>query len=373
MAEKPLTDKLQDLHNLYKSGALTEEEYNSLKKKLISSSVSKEVDSPYEISISENLKSPKRKRLFMIIGSSVFLLFIMLVVFFFANHGFKWDRNKAVEPSPSDLILQGLNGKVKSIIESKWYNGVVGETHFDELGRKTYFKKDNIIDSIVYGTNGMIEKTLHIDKNRNKITDVDYYFYNKNKTIKEIYNDVVYNLTSKEYNELIQKNKSNTEFRPQICHYYYDRKGRLIQQDTKGGIDSIRFKYNTSGKLIEIIGEGRDAIDDSAVMKYNGNGALIEKSVYQLYRKSNYYIQKYNSDNKVIEEVHYMDGEFAYKFLYTYNDKDLLEERILINNSGEGSTRYEYIYDDYGNWIKKKHIADYVTDEEKRIIDYYVD
>lgn len=282
----------------------------------------------------------------------------------------------------NDLKNAGLFGNVKFVQEhdlpvylenGSLFSGAFDHTpdYYDEFGRKISELGDNAnVFNIYYGRNGKIERIKHIDDDRDSlVTSVEYYFYNQNNNVIAIYEDKQ-DLSWKEYKILVETSKNNIDFKPSVCHYSYDNKNRLIKKEEYGGSKEIRYKYNSLGKLKEIIGEG---IEDSVVFKYDNQGKLIEKYCYSEFDGLQY-IEKYNSNGNVYQKDTYMYGKYAFKELFEYNEKGLLVKETVHNQYGiQPPDRTEYIYDSHGNWIKKTIKLSSNNVVYTRTIDYYPD
>jgi len=284
--------------------------------------------------------------------------------------------------SSNDLKRAGIFGKVKFVQEhdmpqylnnGSLFSGAYDHNpdYYDEFGRKISTLGDNAnVFKIYYGRNGQIERIKHIDDDRDSIvTRVEYYFYNQNNNVIAIYEDKR-DLSWKEYKILVENSKNNIDFKPLVCHYSYDNKNRLITKEEYGGSKEVRYKYNSLGKLKEIIGEG---IEDSVVFKYDNQGKLIEKHCYSEFDGLKY-IEKYNSNGNVYQKDTYDYGKYAFKELFEYNEKGLIVKETVHNQYGiQPPDRTEYIYDSHGNWIKKTKKLSSTNIVYTRTIDYYPD
>lgn len=289
----------------------------------------------------------------------------------------------------NDLSETNLIGKVKSVQESSVLheNTFYPPTVYDEFGRIVSKLGDNAnIFNIFYGHHGLRERLLHVDDDDNyRITSVTYYFYDNNDRLIADYRDDI-NIPYNEYRQLIENNKFNwnkKEFNPSIEEYKYNSNGHLIQKrsvsvprDHRGNYyndeyrvyNEVRYKYNSSGKLIEVIGEG---LQDSVVFKYNNQGQLIEKHSFPKSIGMGY-IEKYNSKGQVFEKQTYHNSKYEFKTLFKYNEKGLLIEDVVHTQNGVHSPDItEYTYDRYGNWVSKRIIMSGYTHEALRKIEYY--
>lgn len=155
MAEKSLTDNLQDLHNLYKSGALTEEEYNSLKTKLISNEnhenpiIRDMTFESNEKTKSHGIKMDKEKksRIFKSIAISTLIIILVIVGIYFGSRGFEWDDDKAerimmgkIHASPEWSTIEK-----ESLSSSKSYQPFHRSVDFSEIS----FDNRHIVVGIV--------------------------------------------------------------------------------------------------------------------------------------------------------------------------------------------------------------------------------
>ena len=142
-------------------------------------------------------------------------------------------------------------------------------------------------------------------------------------------------------------------------------------------------QYDLDGNLIKTkTYDSGDNLIHHSTLKYDAQGNVIEKSVTDVLLNSGYrIINEYNVNGKLKQRFKYsLEGElltvskYAYKkrkFFHTMKDKkdgsqfkqvykyDAGKNLIGLNtydNEGDliGKRSYDYIYDDFGNWITQK-------------------
>lgn len=209
----------------------------------------------------------------------------------------------------SDWTKENLNGKVKSIVETKHES-----LNFYDTAKKGksvwYTKYDNKGNKTEESYNSNHLGTTFPGKN----------FYR--------YSDIGNLLEQEQY-------KSDGKILIKAI-YEHNKKGRQIvaKWDYPNGscFGKTVYKYNDKGKLIE-------------ESWYLPNGNLNEKTTY-----------KYDNDgNKLEHKAFKKNGNLIYKFTYEYNNQGNKIEENIYNSDGdwEESITYKYEFDKRGNWTKK--------------------
>jgi hypothetical protein len=141
----------------------------------------------------------------------------------------------------------------------------------------------------------------------------------------------------------------------------------------------ITYKYDYAGNETEedIYLHQDTQITNKSMMKYNDQGYLSEYTYYRNQKivdtKKTY---KYDSDGHQIE-IHYYyypdSNEAAYS-LMKYDQKGNVIQEIYSRGATPSQTKYKYVYDSLGNWIKRTIYRDsdsIATDISLRNIEYY--
>jgi hypothetical protein len=219
------------------------------------------------------------------------------------------------------------------------------------------------------------------------------------------------------YNEkgfLIERNVGNGIDKPQAKETYtYNSSNRLTKLAyTEPGYTFIMtYTYNRNGRLTQSIHEmeysdGTQTKKSKAVYKpskYDSKGNILKTIVKTDNKKDDYYIlNKYDdAGNRTENEIFDMKDVSRGRTLYTYNSKgDMLTEKNINNTIGEeetiftydekgnvlsasyitthegkaipGKTKFEYTFDQQGNWIQRLQIImGQKASITKRIITYW--
>lgn len=209
----------------------------------------------------------------------------------------------------TDLQKMGIKGKVQIIEQSKYYVYYNDESKPDELAEltKTTFNDAGMISSMErYGS-------AHL------LIFWEEYSYDKNGSLKKT---MSYNQDSVIREKKINKYNHNGSLTKQLC---YDKNGKYSTYRV--------FKTDEKGRVTE--DEWFTAADDNPLLyftkKYDDTGNLVElMQSIESGENGERYVYIYNSDNLQTGEDHY--NEFG----------DLVE-----------SLRYEYVFDEKGNWVKR--------------------
>ena len=182
--------------------------------------------------------------------------------------------------------------------------------------------------------------------------------------------------------------------------YIYDLNGKLLEEliydEDDNIIDSVIFKHNIQGQMIE---EFRKNYDIRLLAFYDENGYLNkvkEESELQGYGEKFYIIKRENENISEIEIIE--DNKLTNKSFYKYDDfgnvrkvehyngvgdllsSELIEydvENNMLKLTVENKRRatvysYDYNYDDFGNWINFKfYVNGEFNSETNRKIQYY--
>jgi len=185
----------------------------------------------------------------------------------------------------------------------------------------------------------------------------------------------------------------------------YDKSGNITseikQNNDVNGNFSIKYKYNAQKKLDKKEMSSGNRVLSTYIYSYDDNGNVsameIKKRPGLLDVDDEKFEYKYDEKNRLVEEIH-LDGEDYRKTEYVYNDKNQLIRLVEYNHRGGitfetdyeydeldnlsteksqyrgNPTRdisYVYEYDDRGNWINKRSLAnDKTFSLQIRVINY---
>lgn len=239
------------------------------------------------------------------------------------------------ELTKNERDQQGLQGSVKSYQESLCEN-VRSElckykiTHFDEDGFLTleefYDENSNLTTAINFTRNELnyIVKRETVNGKGDEITHSNYTY--KNGLITEeltIDGDAIFRkVLEYDTNDSLSKAQlfTNEELFA-VYTYEYDPK-----EDTK--IETIE-NFNTNGLIVNtVIADNEGRMSESTVEMY------FDKNHTQL-------------------------ADAVYRHKVYYNDNGQVTERVSVQgNNPENYTRYEYEYDEHGNWLTRTSFLD---------------
>jgi hypothetical protein len=142
--------------------------------------------------------------------------------------------------------------------------------------------------------------------------------------------------------------------------YQYNEKDSTVEITLEGSggetINSTKHRF-VDGKILNPIKENSF---QSGENYYDTEGNLVEMKML-----NNQFVFQYKYSNQLLIETLCHDGEnkLISKELYKYDSKNNLTEKRSILASGKliGLFKYEYIFDDEGNWISKKEIFNHKT------------
>ncbi|MDE3743274.1 hypothetical protein [Maribacter polysaccharolyticus] len=201
-----------------------------------------------------------------------------------------------------------------------------------------------------------------------------YIIYDKNEEIIEYVqyktDGAVYEKTTYERNEKgdAQKGITKNASGEIISYWIYecDSKENLIEvktYDAENNLTEIQSNKNDeNGNIIEILLKSPESEKGwRYVYKYNSDNKKIEELSFKpdgsLKDRRMYSYDKHGNENTVIK--FYPDGEFVKK-VYEYDTMNNLIIENTFDKHGKlrRQTSFEYLYDDYGNWITNKRSAD---------------
>ena len=410
MTQESISKKLSELFELHNSGAITKEEYDSLKSKLLTDNgIKPTVENPKEPitlqsdellsdqakhdSLVEDTK-PKSKMKFgknatiAVIVPSIIIVSVVLFKFF-------GTEAKATKVK-SDLNKLNLIGKVKSVLLLQTFiidnNGKENndkiKSHFilyDEIG--------NIIGSELYNDGKLSAKYVRKYNNQGKLIDETSYdpFGNINENTTHTYDE--------KGNPAEFHQKSRTfEYKTSSL---YDEKGNIIQQTenhtgSKQAIRTFTYKYDSKGRKVEEVESNNP--QRPITYTYDKNGNMVKKEIDHMF--------KYDINGNTLEEIEIdSDGKVKNKILCKYDlggnniervkttkdGADNIRENKVVNKYDENGNivetkdswktrnynkvvkyEYKYEFDKVGNWVKQTEFKDDKKSHElERTIEYY--
>ncbi len=238
---------------------------------------------------------------------------------------------------------ENLKGQVKSYTEHKYSaTEKFGETEKENLESATQLLFNEVgdqIEFISYKSDGSVGDKIkkNYDDHGNLTTDWLYDSDGKLK-LKVIYK---YDDTG----SLIES-------------YWYKPEGKLEEKIKFQYEENERIKeeysYNSEGELVY-----------KWIRRYDENGNLTEVSSYNSEGKlENKRIRRYDENGNLTEESSYnSEGKLENKWIKQYDEKGSLIEECMYDSEGklEYKSKFEYQYDERGNWTQCLSVTTYHT------------
>ncbi|MBP5455630.1 MAG: hypothetical protein J6Y37_03960 [Paludibacteraceae bacterium] len=258
----------------------------------------------------------------------------------------------------NDWESMGLNGKVKQIIEQQFLT----EIRFGKVEKGDLYRSEGWDCIYYFNEKGRFSKVSQLDAMSDELSYTTYT-YNQHDTLTI---ETSYDAEG----EISEKSV-----------YTYDEKGRVAQVVIFNNTDNL-----TGSRLYEY----DDKTNTSTICAYSPRGRLLNKAENKLDRNGNpAEFKLYNEENQLVnyrKEVHAKDGQLkmltiltpsaqivmTVTFQYDKNGNLLLQEGSDENGERFIPKRYEYKFDEKGNWTQK---IEYEGDEAKTVterqIEYY--
>ncbi|MDO9260792.1 MAG: hypothetical protein Q7U08_02465 [Flavobacteriaceae bacterium] len=271
------------------------------------------------------------------------------------------------------------------------------ERDFDEKGRIVkdiwYTKKDSFMDSFKYKYNKKDRLVRKIDSSKYAVTTETHY-YNNYEDENIIYENIEYGFFShiyKKYKDgkVIHSKKYNEDGTVDEYIYHYNNKEKLSYriyknpnkwkkiserswsygvQDSVGTIyKDLINEYDDNNRIIKTqtydLYEDDDnhenpVLTDQTIYKYKGDKISTINKFYSS-GKSTFYNFIYDKENRLIEKYCCDENISNAIIIEKYNYKgnkiislDYSEESFPTNEIKNHKIKFEYINDDYGNWVE---------------------
>ncbi len=217
-----------------------------------------------------------------------------------------------------------------------------------------YDSRGNLTESVVFGSDGApVSRNVSTYDGQGLKTEQSQY---KSKDV--LISRTIYSHNSAglviEADEYDEKNTLRLK-----TLFSYDEAGRFIEKrqmrDNELGL-KIRYKYNSDGRLSEQVNSNKEGIVHfKAVHLYAPD---LIRSEYLQYRDQQAppvkTIRIHNLKKGTTEIGYYRSsGDIAWKWVFTYDDKDNVTGEEFSNNAALDRCSYEYEYDSMGNWTKR--------------------
>lgn len=281
------------------------------------------------------------------------------------------------QPTNTDFLDYDykINGNVNSILEESFLlnsDKIIVEKKWDtkwENDKSIYFDELNYVTKIEYlDASGKVLRSDLFRYENGNITlrklkySTEIHFY-ENGVLDEIYSEVS---QPKMIKTGFEKPTPNS-YESKLKHIYEnDQLKNVIMYNSRGEKECIaNLKYDTSTKQLIEMENNCDGLIEKYEYKYSDENLIQIKwsdNEEGLIEQSDY---KYDQD-KVIEESWklYDGGEYSGKVVTKYDNYNEVEvTESNENDEIDYMIRFEYEFDDHGNWIKK-----YVIKEDENYL-----
>ncbi len=267
---------------------------------------------------------------------------------------------KKVPLDSNDLKKRKLFGTVKEVsIET--YTATI-DSGIVRYGTRTEIDGDQDSNcKLIFNKDGFLIEETKYDENGNTVYSTSFFYdanrYLTGKMYTGIENPKRATITF-EYNTAGQLTKriypTGIDERRREDINIYDQRGNLIEQALRGK-SFCTYQYNDKNQLIGVnyndTGNTKriytyDSEGNKTEMKESFRAVPVSNPGYDVLRIFNY---SYNEQEKVIEEVAYFDNESDGKRLERYNKNGVLIESKYFNTDGKLTSIYSWKYDAYDN------------------------
>lgn len=270
---------------------------------------------------------------------------------------------------------ENLIGKIKSI---KQYKANVIESEKGETANPIIeFKKE-------FTKSGYISYQEHFD-NFGKLQQYTKNTYDKNGfRIESISENYVMPMKTEEkavFDTIIKKQISaHAIFNDSIkfdAFFKYDENGNIIEsisiENSDTTIDRLEYKYDVNKNIIskkQIQRVDSNIYEYLTEYKYNQEGNYIELSFKSDYAKTKS-AYEYDSKNRLRKISEYQSGEIQKETTFDkYYNKTLV--RFFVNGNPNREMKYNYKFDNKGNWIKSEVLVNENL-ETNKLIPIYIE
>jgi hypothetical protein len=212
---------------------------------------------------------------------------------------------------------------------------------------------------MIYNKKGQLIKEIH---SKDSKIDSSYFVYKKNILIGE------YDFQNKKSTQYFYNSKKKLIRKETITVHektgdslksfkFYDKEGKIIKDSTylKSYIISKSWKYDQYGRLILANSLLYKASKTSEFDSTQSETPYISYvSVNSTDDRNSRIEYEYNQKGQLIRMTNYfIDGKIRREYQYEYNEQNLVTKEIFRGNEEHhrADTKFEYIYDSYGNWI----------------------
>jgi hypothetical protein len=274
----------------------------------------------------------------------------------------------------------------------------------------TIDKEGNIIHEKSYIRNRLVaEEIFNYDSQNRLIKSIDYVygffrdFSGERPENQKEFISMIETFTYDEMGNLIEDSMDNVKGNVYKKHLYkYDQNGNMIQEgwckSYKGLSDknkcnyqpSVGYEYNTKNELTKKYAIGNwSPHNTDTYYKYDDNGNEIEAKGFYITKKDtvlgyHYFYQYNDKGNKIKEDENFGKyrriGFEKYKTeLIEYDNFQNIVLQEFIKSEGQRIKvlKYNYVYDDKGNWIERQKMEGKtssdleLTERKTREIKYY--
>ncbi len=271
------------------------------------------------------------------INRGIIRCFILSSVFIFFSCAKSHHRN-----TKNTLDELEIKGSVKRLVETR---STIGSAGGDTIDFKDAVLKFSSMEQMDFNEQGFIVFKKYASEESELNTSTKFY-----------YNDAGYEVA------MMVRDVKGMPSDSQAMNY--DKNGKILLNTCFRGNGNLYRKdeyiYNDKGqeKRVNIYGDD-DKITFYCINEFNDAGLKIKTNNYfeDGAEPLNMWEYKYDADGKlVLERSVDPDGSIKLSRKYTYNKKGNLETEVELSadiTEKPDYSRFKYVYDESGNWIKK--------------------
>ena len=307
---------------------------------------------------------------------------LLLFVFVVAIGGWFLSYRRVAAPPIADVARDGLHGPVAQVtVETaplvdrfgEWVeaaSSLESETVYDQQGRVTdlrRYRSDNSLDYRLvsrYEEGNLVEEasfdgfetplyTWNYSYDEGELAALSGYDEGGRQEFKTVY-------TYAEDRLATETSYNADESLNYVTDYSYTASGytRATTYYSRGEPEYHKVEKFAGDNLSEELAYGlEDTLLYRVSYRYNDRGRLLEETAYGADGVLEYRLENdYDSAGNLTETTEFdADNEPFFSYGYSYDERDTIVERSSRSVDGSGSTlRYDYTYDDFGNWTLRR-------------------
>jgi len=270
------------------------------------------------------------------------LILISLLLISFASHA-QFDYLKAEKE-------RVVKHKIKTITQTN-YKYTKGKLSTEGIlnSKKTFDKKGNIKEELLYKNNTVGTKILYTYDNKNRL--IKFENHKGGKILRQlqeyIYNEKGFKVSEKGFNGNLGHYRTEYKYNPDGTNY-------LTVKYNQNDFPEEKWEYEHANEDVNIDVYKRGNFSEKIMRNFNSKKLLSEEIKYG--KENQEKIKrtfKYNTNDQLIELIETRLGKFVKKEEYVYKN-GLLAEVFLTKKGKDRVLDKSYIYDSNKNLIEEK-------------------